>query len=562
MGSMRDERLNRMWQGKKVRFLRPDEDDKDDDKGYFNIFTLHQNRDLGRGTKNCVKESMIPEWMDLVVWGHEHECLIEFSESVVGTFRITQPGSSVATSLVAGEAVRKKVGILDINGKNFRLHTIPLTNVRSFVTSEISLREHRSKLDPEDPKIDQKVADILDEEVRVMALNAQEKREEVLAEARAAGSDAMEKNCGIKYKLEGPDQVLVRIRVEHSGFSIINAQRFGAKFVGDVANPADLLLFHRRKDGTKGGGGTSTARHKTILQHPIVPDEIDRTNMEDMVMEHLEVPDQSMKLLDNKKFCETLEEFVEKSLADSMISETTKSYIVVQQNRLIKNMGNGDDDLEKGSAIREAIETQTAGEQENSTRKKRANSGGSVDQLENNGDAPAAKKPVSKGRTKSTKSSFMPPVDEDDDDDSFGEPTPSDKAASKNVSKSRSRLLEVDSDDEPMEVEPPAKGKKATRPSRFGVNNRTTYNDESDEVEVIESDDDDEDVGRPKKKAMGTRQQATHSQTSMAGTARKRKTAIVRPSRMQDSDDEEEFGGGGTNEMEEDWGSFATRSQL
>jgi hypothetical protein len=50
---------------------------------------------------------MIPEWMDLVCWGHEHECCIEPQESVVGTFRISQPGSSVATSLIAGEAVRK-----------------------------------------------------------------------------------------------------------------------------------------------------------------------------------------------------------------------------------------------------------------------------------------------------------------------------------------------------------------------------------------------------------------------------------------------------------------------
>ena len=75
MGSMRDERLNRMWQGKKVRFLEP-EIDEDEDEGednsdaWFNIFALHQNRDLGRGSKNCVHESMIPDWMDLVVWGH------------------------------------------------------------------------------------------------------------------------------------------------------------------------------------------------------------------------------------------------------------------------------------------------------------------------------------------------------------------------------------------------------------------------------------------------------------------------------------------------------------
>ena len=75
MGSMRDERLNRMWQGKKVRFLEPEENDDDDEEeegenSWFNVFALHQNRDLGRGSKNCVHESMIPDWMDLVVWGH------------------------------------------------------------------------------------------------------------------------------------------------------------------------------------------------------------------------------------------------------------------------------------------------------------------------------------------------------------------------------------------------------------------------------------------------------------------------------------------------------------
>ena len=45
---------------------------------------------------------MIPDWMDLVV------------ESDVGTFRVVQPaGSSVATSLVEGESVAKKVAVLE-----------------------------------------------------------------------------------------------------------------------------------------------------------------------------------------------------------------------------------------------------------------------------------------------------------------------------------------------------------------------------------------------------------------------------------------------------------------
>ena len=89
LGSLRDERLNRMWEKQKVVFLRPEEEEGDDDDSnrddeddddefnnntskndgsFFNIFALHQNRDLGRGAKNCVQESMIPEWMDVVVW--------------------------------------------------------------------------------------------------------------------------------------------------------------------------------------------------------------------------------------------------------------------------------------------------------------------------------------------------------------------------------------------------------------------------------------------------------------------------------------------------------------
>ena len=39
---------------------------------------------------------------------------------------------------------------------------------------------------------------------------------------------------------------LVRLRVDYSGgFSTINSQRFGQKFVRKVANPNDLLQFHK-----------------------------------------------------------------------------------------------------------------------------------------------------------------------------------------------------------------------------------------------------------------------------------------------------------------------------
>jgi double-strand break repair protein MRE11 len=58
LGAMRDERLHRMWQQKKVKFNRPVDRDN-----FLNVFVVHQNRDYGRGSKNCLHESMIPEWM-------------------------------------------------------------------------------------------------------------------------------------------------------------------------------------------------------------------------------------------------------------------------------------------------------------------------------------------------------------------------------------------------------------------------------------------------------------------------------------------------------------------
>jgi len=258
LGNLRDERLNRMWQGKKVRFLKPmeskkgneDDDESDDEKSdapnpFFNIFSIHQNRDLGRGSKNCVHESMIPEWMDLVVWGHEHECLIDVSESLVGTFRISQPGSSVATSLVHGEAVRKKVGILDIRGQQFRLNPIPLTQVRPFVMSEISLN-NQPNLDPDDPRIDKKATDILTNEVNQLIKDAREKAESLRKDANATKASNEDENTNLpeqKYKMKNPDEVLVRLKVEHSGFTTLNNQRFGAQFVGQIVSQLSFDVY-------------------------------------------------------------------------------------------------------------------------------------------------------------------------------------------------------------------------------------------------------------------------------------------------------------------------------
>lgn len=61
LGAIRDERLHRMWNQQKVKFVRLTAEQERDK--FFNIFILHQNRDYGRSRKNFVQESMIPDWI-------------------------------------------------------------------------------------------------------------------------------------------------------------------------------------------------------------------------------------------------------------------------------------------------------------------------------------------------------------------------------------------------------------------------------------------------------------------------------------------------------------------
>lgn len=45
---------------------------------WFNLFVLHQNRyKHGFSEKNTIREKHFAKFVDMVVWGHEHECITE-----------------------------------------------------------------------------------------------------------------------------------------------------------------------------------------------------------------------------------------------------------------------------------------------------------------------------------------------------------------------------------------------------------------------------------------------------------------------------------------------------
>ncbi|CAH9099414.1 unnamed protein product [Cuscuta europaea] len=252
LGNIRDERLNRMFQTPHaVQWMRPDAQDGCQVIDWFNILVLHQNR-VKSNPKNAINEHFLPRFLDFIVWGHEHECLIDPQEVSGMGFHITQPGSSVATSLIDGESKPKHVLLLEIKGNQYRPTKIPLKSVRPFEYTEIMLKDEPD-IDPNDQT---SILEHLDKVVRKLI-------------ERSSSIDVNESESKLP---------LVRVKVDYSGFMTINPQRFGQKYVGKVANPQDILIFSK---STKRGHNEVKFEDAERLR----PEELNQQNIEALVAE-------------------------------------------------------------------------------------------------------------------------------------------------------------------------------------------------------------------------------------------------------------------------------------
>ena len=232
LGNIRDERLHTTWEKNQVTFVEPAKLD------WFNIFVLHQNR-AHHSAKSYVDANKIPDKMDLVVWGHEHECLVQLENNAQG-FAITQPGSSVVTSFNQGESNAKHVALLEISKTKYRLVPIKLRSTRPYIFSQVVLKDtvDESGLDPKDSKLEDAVSAYLESKVV-----------EMMEQAKEEYPHHYTRNADPKKALP-----LIRLRVDWTGFCTVNRQRFGAQFVGKVANPSEILQFMKsqtKKEGKK-----------------------------------------------------------------------------------------------------------------------------------------------------------------------------------------------------------------------------------------------------------------------------------------------------------------------
>ena len=295
LGSMRDERLHRTFLSHKVKMLAP----PDNGSPWFNTLLFHQNR-VAHGSTNYIPESFLDDSLDLVIWGHEHDVQIEPVYVPSRDFYISQPGSSVVTSLSEGECNRPKtVAILEITGKTFEMKPIVLKSSRPFVMGDVSLSLAQPALNPQDLKsIEKFLCAKIDELIETA------KREWIVRQGETFDSEQME--------IPLP---LVRLKVDYSnGFTSFNPHRFGHVFVGKLANPKEVIFFYRKR--AKPTSEPLLKPQNTQQPRALVVNNEERNafRLEDLVKDYLAV--QNLDLFPQNEFGDSVKIFVEKDDKD------------------------------------------------------------------------------------------------------------------------------------------------------------------------------------------------------------------------------------------------------
>lgn len=312
MSNVRDERLFRTFRDGKVKFFQPSSDSGD----WFNIMSVHQNHHAYTET-SYLPEQYLPSFMDLIVWGHEHECKIDPQLNPEMGFKVMQPGSSVATSLCPGEAVPKHVAILHVEGpEKYKVEKIRLKTVRPFVMKEIALKDYDEMND---------IAYMNDNKTRVTQFLIT-KVEELIEEAKQSWYDVQQEDGVDIDEDEEPPKPIVRLRVECTApdggkFETENPQRFSGRFSQKVANVVDVVQFHRKRTVTR-----------ATKNQPDMPDEevmaqitIDSVKVDKLVKEFLTA--QSLTILPQNRFSDAVSQFVEKDdkhAMDEFLQESLK----------------------------------------------------------------------------------------------------------------------------------------------------------------------------------------------------------------------------------------------
>jgi len=333
LSSMKDEKLHRLFRANRVTMLRPEENTEE----WFNVLVMHQNRSK-HGQTNYIPDHFVDGFVDLVFWGHEHECRVEpemVNHGEGKQFFITQPGSSVATALTEGESQQKCIGLLTVRGKEFKIDAVPLQTVRPMIFKTISL-------DSCDDLPTSDGGSMLKDEKKIQA--------HVEAYLKGVVEEMLLEVDG---KLTGhpmqPTLPQLRLRVDYSDEAHqIAPGRFGNNFHDRVANPSEILLFRKRAPGMKDDKDGGFEPH-----HMDRVGEAKGSSMEELIVQYFRTTEDDkaqLKLLGVKGIAQAVSNFIEKDDKDAIAIIVDKQLGKTKQELLQRQEADADDD-----AIDEAL---------------------------------------------------------------------------------------------------------------------------------------------------------------------------------------------------------------
>lgn len=121
VGAVRDERMNALLLEGRISIEKQEG---------INLLVLHQTR-CGTGHTH-VSEDLLPEDIDLVIWGHMHESVPMLQKNTEKDFYTLQPGSTVQTSLCQAESPDKHCVLFKATGPEWRTRALPMQQSRRF----------------------------------------------------------------------------------------------------------------------------------------------------------------------------------------------------------------------------------------------------------------------------------------------------------------------------------------------------------------------------------------------------------------------------------------------
>ena len=152
---------------------------------------------------------------------------------------------------------------------------------------------------------------------------------------------------GLKYRVKDPNKVLIRLKVDHSGFPTLNMSRFGSQFVGEVANPSSILNFIKKKVEARPFTEADRERMERRTNGDEREDDeddgdntnIDAVKIEELVKESLDTGNKTLGLLLEGDMAQALEDYVMRK-ANSAINDTVEESLEKTQKTLTSKITN------------------------------------------------------------------------------------------------------------------------------------------------------------------------------------------------------------------------------